>query len=80
MKKHKKPFIRVTKTGHDFTMKDCEFRGDRPTIKTSATNTRLIRVKHFGQKIKDNSIFILIVVGVITGIIVLVFEYGFFVK
>ena len=37
------PFINVKKTGHNFTMEDCELYGDRPTVKTAATNTRLIR-------------------------------------
>ena len=78
----KKPFINVTETGHNFTMEDCEFVGDRPTIKTAATNTRLVRVKHFGQKIKEHPIMTLIIIGivaaVIAGIILLKVEYGFF--
>ena len=66
----KKPFINVTKKGHNFTVKDSEFHGDRPTIKTAAKNTRVIRIKHFGQKAKDHSIITLIIVGVVVAVIV----------
>ena len=73
----KKPFITVTEKGRKFTMEDCEFHGDRPTIKTAATNTRLVRIKHFGQKVKEHPV-ISIVVAVIMGITLLVIEYWFF--
>lgn len=79
----KKPFINVTETGHNFTMEDCEFHGDRPMIKTAATNTRVIRSKHFGQKVKEHPIMTLIIVGVvatvIAGAVLLQIEYSFFV-
>lgn len=76
------PFINIKETADNCTIEDCEFHGDRPTVKTSATNTRLIRVKHFGQKIKEHQVIIFIIgiiAAVITGVILLMIEYGFFV-
>ncbi len=45
----KKPFINVTETAHNFTMEDCEFHGDKPLIKTAASDTHLKGIKHFAD-------------------------------
>lgn len=77
----KKPFIDIS--GDNCVVEDCEFRGNRPTVKTSGKNTKLIRLKHIGQEIKDHPIRTLILAGtvsaIIAGTIILFFEYQFFV-
>lgn len=73
----KKPFIDIT--GDNCTVEDCDFIGNRPTVKTSGKNTRLIRLKHFNQEIKAHPWRTSFSVGLTLLAIGLIIEYGFLV-
>ncbi len=72
------PFINVTEKGENFTAVDCEFVGDRPTIKTAAKNTTLIRIRHSVKNLKGSIKGHPYLTGIFIVMVGLVIEYTFF--
>lgn len=68
----------VTETAKNCTIEDCDFIGDRPTVRTSAENTKLIRVRHFAKEVKEHPARAILFTGIIISVISLIIEYVFF--